>query len=53
MPEVHLRQPGFTNSACRLFTKNKGRIQKFKKQEIQNVFFKKELGNACFQYDMA
>ena len=23
MPEIHLRQPGFTWSACRLFTKNK------------------------------
>ena len=23
MPEMHLRQPGFTNSACGLFTKNK------------------------------
>ena len=30
MPEMHLKQPGFTYSACRLFTKNKKRIQKFK-----------------------
>ena len=26
MPEIHLRQPGFTYSACEHFTKNKERI---------------------------
>ena len=26
MPEMHLRQPGFTYSACGPFTKNKKRI---------------------------
>ena len=30
MLETHLRQPGFTYSACGLFTKNKERIKKFK-----------------------
>ena len=30
MPEMYLRQPGFTYSACGPFTKNKERIQKFK-----------------------
>ena len=29
MHEVHLRQPGFTCSACEPFTKNKERIEKF------------------------
>ena len=29
MPEMHLRQPPFTYSACGPFTKNKERIQKF------------------------
>ena len=29
IPEMHLKQPGFTYSACGLFTKNKERIQKF------------------------
>ena len=28
IPEMHLKQPGFTYSACGLFTKNKERIQK-------------------------
>ena len=26
MPQMHLKQPGFTYSACRPFTKNKERI---------------------------
>ena len=30
MPEMHLRQPGFTYSAGGPFTKNKERFQKFK-----------------------
>ena len=30
MPEMHLKQPGFTYSACGQFTKNKERIQKLK-----------------------
>ena len=40
MPEVHLRQPGFTYSACGSFTKCKERIQKLRKQDIQYVFIK-------------
>ena len=30
MPEMHLKQPEFTYSACGPFTENKERIQKFK-----------------------
>ena len=30
MPEIHLRQHGFTYSACGPLTKNKERITKFK-----------------------
>ena len=30
MPEMHLKQPGFTYRACRPFTKNKETIQKIK-----------------------
>ena len=29
MPEMHLKQPSFTYSACGSFTKNKERIEKF------------------------
>ena len=37
---MHLRQIGFTYSACSLFTKNKRRIKKLKKQEIRDKFIK-------------
>ena len=38
IPKMHLKQPGFTYSACGPFTKSKERIQKSKKLEIQTVF---------------
>ena len=53
MPEMHLRQPGFTYSACRPFTKNKERIQKFKETGDASYIYKNELDKACFQHDMA
>ena len=28
MPEIHLKQPGFTDSTCGPFTRNKERIEK-------------------------
>ena len=38
MPEMHLRQCGFTYSACRRFVKNRERIQKFKeKRDLQYI----------------
>ena len=40
MPEIHLRQPGFTYSTYGPFTKKKERIKKLKKQEIQDIFIK-------------
>ena len=53
MPEMHLRQPGFTYSACRPFTKNKERIQKFKQTGDSRYINRNELEKACFQHDMA
>ena len=53
MPEMHLRQPGLTYSACRPFTKNEERIQKFKKTGDFRYIYKNELDKACFQRDMA
>ena len=38
MPEMDLRKPVFTHSACEAFTKNTKRIQNLKKQEIPDVF---------------
>ena len=53
MPEMHLKQPGFTYSACGPFTKNKERIQKLKKTEDTNYIYKSEFNKACFQHDIA
>ena len=33
MPEIYLRQPGFTYSACGSFTKNEDKFQKFRQTE--------------------
>ena len=53
MPEMHLKQPGFTYSVCGSFTKNKERIQKFKETGDTSCIYKNELYKACFQHDMA
>ena len=53
MPEMHLRQPGFTYSACGPFTKNKERIQKFKETGDTTYIYKNKLDKACVQHDMA
>ena len=52
IPEMHLKQPGFTYSAFGPFTKNKERIQKFKETEDTSNIHKNELDKACFQHDM-
>ena len=52
MPEMHLRQRGFTYSACGPFTKNKKRIQKFKQAGDSRYIYKNELDKACFQHGM-
>ena len=53
MPEIHLRQPRFTYSACGPFTKNKERIDKFMTTGNRDFIYKNELDKACFQHDMA
>ena len=53
MPEMHLKQPGFTYSACGPFTQTKKRIEKFMLTGDTNFIYKNELDKACFQYDMA
>ena len=53
MPEMHLKQPGFTYSACGPFTKNKERIEKFMQTRNTDFIYKNELDKACFQHDMA
>ena len=53
MPEIHLKQPGFTYSACGPFTKIKERIEKFMQTGNTNFIYKNELDKTCFQHDMA
>ena len=53
MPEMHLKQPGFTYSACGPFTKNKERIEKFMQTGNIDFIYKNELDKACCQRDMA
>ena len=53
MPQMHLKQPGFTYRACGPFTKNKERIQKFKQTGDSRYIYKNELDKVCFQQNMA
>ena len=53
IPEMHLKQPGFTCSACGPFTKNKKRIQKCKETGDTSYIYKNELDKSCFHHDMA
>ena len=53
LPEMHLKQPGFTYSVCGPFTKSKERIQKLKETGDTRCIYNNELDKACFQHDMA
>ena len=53
MPEMYLKQPGFTYSAWGTFTKNKERIQKIKETGDTSYIYKNEIDKPCFQHDMA
>ena len=53
MPEMHLRQPQFTYSACGPLNKHKQRIQKFMETGDTNYIYKNELNKACFAHDVA
>ena len=52
MPEMHLRQPGFTYSACGPFTKNKERIKKFMQTGNTDFIDKNEADMSGFQLGM-
>ena len=53
MPEIHLKQPGFTYSACGPLTQKQRKIEKFMQTGNTNFIYKNELDKACFQHDMA
>ena len=49
MPEMHLKQAGFTYSACGLFTRKKERIKMFMQTGNTDFIYKNELDKTCFQ----
>ena len=53
LPGLHLKQPGFTYSACGPFTKHLGRIQKFRGKGNLKHLYRNELDKACFAHDAA
>ena len=53
MPEMHLKQSGFTYSACGPFTKTKERIEKSMQTGNTDFIYKIDLEKAFFQHDMA
>ena len=53
MSEMHLKQLGFTYSACGPFTKNKESIKKLKKPKRSRYVYQNKLEKACFQHNMA
>ena len=53
MPELHLKQPGFTYGACGQFTRNKEKIEKFMQTGNTDFSYRNWFEKACFQHDMA
>ena len=52
-PEIHLKQPGFLQSACNPFTKNQESMKNIKETGDPRYFYQNELDEACFKHDMA
>ena len=48
MPEMHLKQPGFTHSACGPFSRNKKRIKKFMQTGNTDFIYKNDLDKFVF-----
>ena len=53
MPEIHLKQPGFTYSACGPFTNNKERVKKNKETWDSRYIYQNELDKVCFQHSIS
>ena len=52
MPELHLKQQGFTYSACSSFIRNKKKIGNFMQTGITDFIYGNEIDKACFQRNM-
>ena len=50
--QLHLKQPGFTYSACGPFTKHCKRIQKLRKTSNLKHLYRNQLNKACFVHDV-
>ena len=53
MPEMHLKQPGFTYNVCGQSTRNKKRNGKFMQTGNTDFIYRNELDKACFQHGIA
>ena len=53
MPEMHLREPGFTYSACVPFTKHKEKNKKIEQTGDTQYIYRNDLDKVCFQHDAA
>ena len=53
MSELLLKQPGFTYSACKPFTKHRKGIQKIRETGNLKYLYRNELEKACFAHDVA
>ena len=53
LAEMHVSQPGFIFNVCRLFTKDKERIQKYKVTRDSKYIYRNKLDKAYFQLDTA
>ena len=51
--ESHLKQSGFSYTACGPFIKHRERIQKFREPGNLKHLFRNELDKACFPHDAA
>ena len=53
MPDLHLRQAGFTYSACGPFANHRERIPKTRETGNLKPLYRNELDKACFAYEAA
>ena len=48
MPQMHLKQPGFTYSACDTSTKNKEITENFMQTGNTDFIYRNDLDKACY-----
>ena len=53
MPELHLKEPRFTYSDCRPFTKHRERVQRFRETDNLKYLYRNELDKVCFAHHVA